>query len=42
MKESHIEGLASHDDPESCVAYREVRGEALTGECAGTVLSREN
>lgn len=41
MKESHIEGVAIHDDPESCVADREVRGEALTGACAGTALSRE-
>lgn len=41
MKESYIEGVANHDDPESCVADREVRGEALTGACAGTVLSRE-
>lgn len=41
MKESHIEGVATHDDPDSCVADREVRGEALAGACAGTVLSRE-
>ena len=41
MKESYIEGVATHDDPESCVVDREVRGEALTGACAGTVLSRE-
>lgn len=42
MQESYIEGLASHDDPESCVGSREGAGEALTGACAGTVLSREN
>jgi len=41
MQESHVEGVATHDDPESCVADREVHGEALTGACAGTVLSRE-
>ena len=41
MRESHIEGVATHDDPESCVVDRKVRGEALTGACAGTVLSRE-
>lgn len=41
MKESYIEGVTTHDDPESCVADREVRGEALTGACTGTVLSRE-
>lgn len=41
MKEPHIEGVATHDDPESCVSDREAAGEALTGACAGTVLSRE-
>lgn len=41
MRESYIEGLANHDDPESCVPNCKVRGEALTGACAGTVLSRE-
>lgn len=41
MEESHIEGVATHDDPESCVEDREVGGEALTGACAGPVLSRE-
>jgi hypothetical protein len=35
------EGLANHTDPESCAAYREVGGEALTGEHAGQPLSRE-
>lgn len=42
MKEPHIEGVATHDDPESCVGTREDVGEALTGARAGTVLSREN
>jgi hypothetical protein len=41
MRESHIEGVATHDDPESCVVHHEVRGEALTGACAGTAWSRE-
>lgn len=41
MQESHIEGVATHGDPESCVLDREVHGEALTGACAGTVWSRE-
>jgi RNA-directed DNA polymerase len=41
MKEPHIEGLATHDDPESCAVVREDGGEALTGARTGTVLSRE-
>jgi RNA-directed DNA polymerase len=41
MQESYIEGVASHDDPESCVGSREAAGEALTGARAGRVLSRE-
>ena len=41
MKESGIEGLASHDGPESCVSPRKGSDEALTGEGAGRVLSRE-
>ncbi|MGH9625402.1 MAG: group II intron reverse transcriptase/maturase [Bryobacteraceae bacterium] len=42
MKEPHIEGLANHDDPESCLGTRKGTGEALTGAHAGRVLSREN
>lgn len=42
MKEPHIEGVATHDDPESCVTIREDSGEALTGARTGSVLSREN
>lgn len=42
MKEPHIEGVATHDDPESCATAREGRSEALTGARAGSVLSREN
>ncbi len=41
MKESYGEGLASHTGPESCITAREGRDEALTGERAGRVLSRE-
>ena len=41
MKESHIEGVAIHDDPESCEASRETGHEVLTGAHTGSVLSRE-
>ena len=41
MKEPHIEGVATHDDPESCSHDREAVAEALTGARAGTALSRE-
>ena len=41
MKVSYDEGVAIHIGPESCVAYREVRGEALTGVRTGQPLSRE-
>ena len=41
MKVSNVKGLANHDDPESCGAWSNPRGEALTGESAGWVLSRE-
>lgn len=41
MKEPYIEGIAIHDDPESCVGVREDEVEALTGAVAGWVLSRE-
>jgi len=41
MQESFGEGLAAHTGPESCVAVCEDRREALTGERAGWVLSRE-
>ena len=42
MKEPYIEGLANHDDPESCVGARKGVDEALAGERIGEVLSREN
>lgn len=42
MVEVHYgDGLANHTDPESCIGVRKVAGEALTGERAGQVLSRE-
>ena len=42
MKESYVKGLANHSDPESCAGARKSDGEALTGESAGRVLSRES
>ena len=42
MKESYVEGLATHGGPESCADAREGGGEALTGVRAGRVLSRES
>ena len=42
VKVQNNEGLASHVAPESCVAAREGRGEALTREGAGRVFSRES
>jgi len=42
MKESHNEGPARHDGPESCAGARGGTGEALTGVHMGGVLSREN
>lgn len=38
MQVLHVEDLADHNDPESCVGVREGAGEALTGEHAGRVL----
>ena len=42
MQVSYDEDLASHIGPESCVCSRKGAGEALTGESAGQVLSRES
>src|SRR3972149_2556404 len=42
MQEPHGEGQATHTGPESCAGDRQGAGEALTGERAGRVLSREN
>ncbi|MEW6234333.1 MAG: hypothetical protein AB1656_03010 [Candidatus Omnitrophota bacterium] len=41
MKVPYSEGVANHAGPESCADGREAIGEALTGESAGRVLSRE-
>src|SRR5712692_1434148 len=41
MKESYRKGVATHSDPESCVASRKATTEALTGAHAGRVLSCE-
>ena len=41
MKVPYDEGIASHIGPESCTGDRKGAGEALTGESAGRVLSRE-
>jgi hypothetical protein len=42
MKEPYGEGIATHTGPESCVSVREDEHEALTGEGAGRVFSRES
>jgi len=41
MKESYNEGVASHIGPESCLDVPRGRGEALTGESTGGLLSSE-
>src|SRR6516164_1912325 len=42
MQEPHIEGLATHDDPEPCIdSDREGAGEASAGARPGPVWSRE-
>jgi len=41
MKVSHGEGVATHTGPESCATVCKDGSEALTGEGAGRVLSRE-
>lgn len=38
MKELYKKGVATHLGPESCVASREGRGEALTGGSAGRAI----
>lgn len=42
MKTSYIEGVAVHDDLESCVGAREGAGEALTEEDVGRVMEPRN
>ena len=42
MEELYAEGLATHDDPESCVGVCEGVGEALTGARAGRAIEPRN
>lgn len=38
MKTLYVEGIANHDDPESCAGSRKGIGEALTGAHAGRAI----
>jgi hypothetical protein len=42
MKESNIEGVATHDVPEPCVAVREGGGEVSVGVRAGRAIEPRN
>jgi hypothetical protein len=42
MEELYVEGLATRDGPESCVASCKGRGEALTGVRAGRAIEPRN
>jgi hypothetical protein len=42
MRELYVEGLATHDDPESCVGVCEGVGEALIGARAGRAIEPRN
>ena len=42
MEEPYVEGVATHDGPESCAGAREGGGEALTGVRAGRVIEPRN
>jgi len=42
MEELYVEGVATHDDPESCVDDPRGRGEALTGARAGRAIEPRN
>ena len=42
MQECDIEGVASHDGPESCGCIRKDAREALTGENAGRAIEPRN
>ena len=41
MKVTYMKGIASHHGPESCLDVQQCRGEALTEESAGAVMSSE-
>jgi len=41
MEVRNVEGVATHNGPESCVGAGDHSSEALTGEHTGRVLSRE-
>jgi hypothetical protein len=42
MKELHVEGLATHDDPESCAVIREDDGEAFDRGTCGLGIEPRN
>jgi hypothetical protein len=42
MQEPYIEGVATHDDPESCAGFREGAGEALRGSRIGWDIEPRN
>jgi hypothetical protein len=42
MEELHVEGLATHGDPEPCVDVPRGRGEALVGARAGRAIEPRN
>ena len=42
MQELYVEGVATHDGPESCVGVREGVGEALTGGRVGQAIEPRN
>ena len=42
MEELYVEGLATRGGPESCVAFRKGRGEALTGARVGRAIEPRN
>ncbi len=42
MEELHVEGLATHSDPESCVDDLRGHGDALTGARAGRAIEPRN
>lgn len=42
MKELHVEGVATHDDPESCVDVREDGGEAFDRGTGGPGIEPRN